>query len=113
VGFSIVYTLLRLAFPRTVVEATNEESGTHVTIPKVRSINDAVEVPADCFLVRLTEDLLFPNAGRVKTKIVETVKLHYEASSVSAESLRKVTACGMPLGTTRLDVSDVARESSP
>lgn len=48
-----------------------------------------MEVPSDCLLVRLTEDLLFPNAARTKTKIIETVKLHYEPSSILVSDVKR------------------------
>ncbi|KAK0391910.1 hypothetical protein NLU13_1408 [Sarocladium strictum] len=89
VGFSIVYTLLRLAFPTIHVDATNEESNIFGATAKTRPINDPIEIPTDAFLVRFTEDLLFPNAGRVKSKIVDTVKLHYDAGTAASHAVRR------------------------
>lgn len=89
VGFSIVYTLLRLAFPSIHVEATNDESDMYSVVPKTRPLNDPIEIPTDAFLVRFSEDLLFPNAGRVKTKIVETIKLHYDPSTAASQAVKR------------------------
>lgn len=71
------------------MDATNEESDIHSTVPKTRPINDPIDIPTDAFLVRFSEDLLFPNAGRVKTKVVDTVKLHYDPSTAASHAVRR------------------------
>ncbi|OAA31968.1 sulfate permease [Moelleriella libera RCEF 2490] len=123
VGFSIVYTLLRLAFPRLVglshIEtrdmhlagrhATSSSSAStfaasspslpppppsphhhhHQLSPQpfrgfsssaVLSLAD-IDVPADAFLVQYTDDILFPNAGRLKLSVIQAVKVHFEPAA--------------------------------
>lgn len=58
-------------------------------VPKTRPLNEPIEIPTDAFLVRFSEDLLFPNAGRVKTKIVETIKLHYDPSTAASHAIKR------------------------
>lgn len=89
VGFSIVYTLLRLAFPRTVIETTNEDSNMYPAAAKARVTSANLDIPSDSFLVKFSEDLLFPNAARIKNKIVDTIKLHYEPSSEATTDVKK------------------------
>lgn len=81
VGFSVAYTLLRLAFPKWIGLSHIETETDHWSIPIVHPIREGIDVPSDAFLVRFTDDLLFPNAERVKNAIVESVKVHYEPAS--------------------------------
>ncbi|GJN79642.1 hypothetical protein PLIIFM63780_003159 [Purpureocillium lilacinum] len=83
VGFSIVYTLLRLAFPRWVGLSHIDTENTHWTVPNHEAAS-SVDVPADAYMVRFTEDVLFANAERVKSSVVESVKVHYEPASDAA-----------------------------
>ncbi|KAL3958585.1 hypothetical protein ACCO45_006747 [Purpureocillium lilacinum] len=83
VGFSIVYTLLRLAFPRWVGLSHIDTENTHWTVPNHEAAS-SVDVPADAYMVRFTEDVLFANAERVKSAVVESVKVHYEPASDAA-----------------------------
>jgi sodium-independent sulfate anion transporter 11 len=84
VGFSIAYTLLRLAFPRWYATSSLEAETSHwseSSIPKVRPARDQIDVPPEAFLVQFTDDLLFPNAERLKSAIIDSVKLHYDQSN--------------------------------
>lgn len=77
VGFSIVYTLLRLAFPKWIGLSHTETENQHWSIPQ-HPTNKELDVPPEAFLVRFTDDLLFPNAERVKASIIENVRVHHE-----------------------------------
>lgn len=81
VGFSIVYTLLRLAFPRWIGLSHTETEQVQWSMPLTRMGAKDIDVPIDAFLVRFTDDLLFPNAERVKNSIVDSVKMHFEQAS--------------------------------
>ncbi|KFA64428.1 hypothetical protein S40285_01083 [Stachybotrys chlorohalonatus IBT 40285] len=90
VGFSIVYTLLRLAFPRWVGLTSNETENQHMYIPKSRPNDDQVEVPAEAFLVRFTQDVLFPNAERIKSAVIDSIKLNFEQPQSMATDMKSV-----------------------
>lgn len=81
VGFNIVVTLLRLAFPRLIKLSHTETETLQWDIPKPSPTADAIDVPANAFYVRFTDDLLFPNAERLKSEIVQAVKVRYEPAS--------------------------------
>ncbi|KHN94672.1 sulfate permease [Metarhizium album ARSEF 1941] len=93
VGFSIVYTLLRLAFPRWVGLSRREtETGTepgtetddgHTSPCLLPAAAEpcGVDVPAGAYLVRYTGDIVFPNAERVKAAIIQAVKVRSDPAS--------------------------------
>ncbi|EQL02367.1 sulfate permease [Ophiocordyceps sinensis CO18] len=85
VGFNIAYTLLRLAFPRWAGlshEDSSHENSSHESKDYTPQHPTAhVYIPADAYLVRFTDDILFPNAERVKSAIIESVKVHFEPES--------------------------------
>ncbi|KAL7892426.1 sulfate permease protein [Trichoderma sp. SZMC 28014] len=81
VGFSIVYTLLRLAFPRLVKISHSQAENNHWSLSKSRPKDSEIDLPSEAYLVRFTSDMLFPNAERLKNSIVEDIKVRYEASS--------------------------------
>lgn len=78
VGFNIVVTLLRLAFPRWIGLSSTTTEREEWNIPKVSPDANAIEVPPEAYYVRFTDDLLFPNAERIKAAIVESIKVNYE-----------------------------------
>lgn len=84
VGFNIVVTLLRLAFPRWTglsnIE-TNRGLDEKVFIPRTSPPTEAIDVPPEAYYIRFTDDLLFPNAEKLKAAIVESVKVRYEPAS--------------------------------
>lgn len=81
VGFSIVYTLLRLAFPRWIGLSHIETENTHVSVPTTSAASTNLDVPAEAYLVQYTDDILFPNAERVKTSIIQSIKVHFDPAS--------------------------------
>jgi sodium-independent sulfate anion transporter 11 len=86
VGFSIVYTLLRLAFPRLVKISHSQAENNHWSLSKSRAKDSEIDVPSEAYLVRFTSDMLFPNAERLKNSIVEDIKVRYEASSAMVQA---------------------------
>lgn len=84
VGFNIVVTLLRLAFPRWV-GLSNIETSAHanekIPMAKLTPAIDSMEVPPEAYYLRFTDDLLFPNAEKLKAAILEEVKLRYEPAT--------------------------------
>jgi sodium-independent sulfate anion transporter 11 len=78
VGFNIVVTLLRLAFPGLIKLSHTETENQHWDLPKPTVSTDTIDVPANAYYIRFTDDLLFPNAERLKSEIVEAVKVRYE-----------------------------------
>ncbi|QUC17408.1 uncharacterized protein UV8b_01649 [Ustilaginoidea virens] len=75
VGFTIVYTLVRLAFPRWTDAPTTEPSDagrSDVSAPS------SVDVPPEAYLVQYTQDILFANAERLKASIIQSVKMHFD-----------------------------------
>lgn len=78
VGFSILYTLLRLAFPRWAGVTHSDTENNHCTLPQTYQTSTEIDVPAEAYLVRFTDDILFPNADRIKNAILEDVKVRYE-----------------------------------
>ncbi|KID78830.1 uncharacterized protein G6M90_00g026140 [Metarhizium brunneum] len=81
VGFSIVYTLLRLAFPRWIGLSHLETENNHVSLPCAGAASTSVDVPAEAYLVQYTDDILFPNAERVKASIIQSIKVHFDPAS--------------------------------
>ncbi|KAJ4862295.1 sulfate permease family domain-containing protein [Trichoderma breve] len=89
VGFSLVYTLLRLAFPRLVKVSHSQTENNHWTLSKSRPNDSELDVPPEAYLVRFTSDLLFPNAERLKNSIVEDIKVRYAATTEMVEAAEK------------------------
>lgn len=85
VGFNIVVTLLRLAFPRWIGLSSTMTESEDWHIPKVAPSTDAIEVPPEAYYVRFTDDLLFPNAEKIKAAIVEAVKVRYEPTTAAVD----------------------------
>ena len=87
VGFSIAVTLLRLAFPRKLALSNIETSSNtfHLPRPSPQTHHDDLDVPPEAFYVRFTDDLLFPNAERLKAAIVQAVKLRYEPARAAVD----------------------------
>lgn len=77
VGFNIVITLLRLAFPRLKTLSNSDTSSNAWDLPRLQPNTGVIDVPPEAFYVRFTDDLLFPNAERLKSSIVDTVKITY------------------------------------
>lgn len=86
VGFSIVYTLLRLAFPQLVKLTHAQAENNHWSLSKSRPSDSEIDVPPEAYLVRFTNDLLFPNAERLKNAIVEDIKVRYSATAVMSQA---------------------------
>jgi sodium-independent sulfate anion transporter 11 len=84
VGFSVVYTLLRMAFPRMNQLSSAEAETNHWAMPATRPAPAQMDVPPEAYLVQFTDSILFPNAERLKSSVVESVKLHFEPSNVAA-----------------------------
>ncbi|KAK2599944.1 hypothetical protein QQS21_005328 [Conoideocrella luteorostrata] len=87
VGFSIVYTLLRLAFPRWIGLSHIETENTHISVPSRTQSSTNVDVPVEAYLVQYTDDILFPNAERVKASVIQSVKVHFDPASDAAVSI--------------------------
>lgn len=81
VGFNIVVTLLRLAFPRLIKLSHTETETQTWDIPKPSPAVDSIDVPTNAYYVRFTDDLLFPNAERLKSAIVQSIKVRYEPAT--------------------------------
>lgn len=86
VGFSIVYTLLRLAFPRLVKISHSQAENSHWSLSKSRPKDSEIDVPSEAYLVKFTSDMLFPNAERLKNSIVEDIKVRYDASTAMVQA---------------------------
>jgi sodium-independent sulfate anion transporter 11 len=85
VGFNIVVTLLRLAFPRWIGLSKIETEANDWKVPHPQPDARSLDVPPEAFYVRFTDDLLFPNAERLKAAIVESVKIRYEPHAHSID----------------------------
>lgn len=90
VGFSVGYTLLRLAFPHLIQVTHLDTENNHWSLPKNRIVDNELDVPPETFLVRYTEDLLFPNATRIKTRVIDSIKVHYEPANNPARDVKSV-----------------------
>ncbi|TWU76293.1 hypothetical protein ED733_005503 [Metarhizium rileyi] len=89
VGFGIVYTLLRLAFPRWIGLSHLETEDTHICLPLTGAASTNVDVPAEAYLVQYSNDILFSNAERVKASILQSVQVHFEPASDDAVKTNK------------------------
>lgn len=90
VGFSIAYTLLRLAFPGWIGlshSASDDVPQWSIPSNSPSRIQDG-DIPPEAFLVRFKDDVLFPNAERIKASVLESVKTHYEPASLAAFDLK-------------------------
>lgn len=85
VGFNVVVTLLRLAFPRWIGLSHFETENENWNIPRQAHDISTINVPLEAYYVRFTDDLLFPNAERLKAAIVESVKVKYEPSTTAVD----------------------------
>lgn len=103
VGFSLVYTLIRLAFPHWIGLSHKDTETVHWSPPKHHKLSDGIDVPAEAYLVRFTEDLLFPNAERVKNAIVESVKIQFEPASSAARDILATTKTWNVASTKRIE----------
>lgn len=86
VAFSLVYTLLRLAFPRLVKVSHSQTENNHWSLSRSRPNDAELDVPPEAYLVRFTNDLLFPHAERLKNAIVDDIKVRYEATSAMVQA---------------------------
>ncbi|KAK0372433.1 sulfate permease [Colletotrichum limetticola] len=86
--FSIGYTLVRSAFPK--VKTFSATSGQNRTIQReqaaVSSVAEDTFVPEDAMLVSFTDSIFFPNAGRIKKSVLESVKVQFERQEVGDQS---------------------------
>lgn len=78
VGFNIVVTLLRMAFPRWIGLSSTTAEQEDWQLPKPMPDIKALDIPPEAYYVRFTDALLFPNAEKLKAAIVEAVKVQYE-----------------------------------
>lgn len=85
VGFNIVVTLLRLAFPRVIKLSKIETDNDRIPVTRPSPVASTIDVPPDAYYVRFTDDLLFPNAEKVKSAIVQSVKVRYEPSTTAVD----------------------------
>ncbi|KAK5992598.1 putative sulfate permease C3H7.02 [Cladobotryum mycophilum] len=85
VGFSLVFTLLRIAFASWTGLSSVQTENTHWALHRFK--NNEVDVPPEAYLVRFSTDLLFPNSERIKTAIIEDVKVRYEQTTEAQELL--------------------------
>lgn len=102
VGFCLVYTLLRLAFP-TWIGLSHTDTETIHWSPRKHQASNGIDVPAEAYLVRYTEDLLFPNAERVKNAIVESVKVHFEPASSATRDINDSNRMWNTAGSKRIE----------
>lgn len=87
--FSVGYTLVRSAFPK--IKTFSATSSRNRTVPRAQlAAPQATEdtfVPDDAMLVSFTDSIFFPNAGRVKKSVLESVKVQFEPQqAVQAKS---------------------------
>ncbi|KAL7793169.1 sulfate transporter family domain-containing protein [Trichoderma ceciliae] len=86
VAFSLVYTLLRLAFPGLIKVTHEQTENNHWQLSKSRPDDAGIDVPPEAYLVRFNNDLLFPNAERLKNAIVEDIKVRYAPTAVMLQA---------------------------
>ena len=82
VGFSVAYMLLRLTFPRWLGLSHMDAASTQRSLPDWRRAPGDANVPAGIYLVRFTDGVFFANAERIKSAIVEAVRVRYEPAAV-------------------------------
>ncbi|KAL0937086.1 sulfate permease [Colletotrichum truncatum] len=86
--FSIGYTLVRSAFPKVKVSSAMSARN-DTTLQAQKSVSttpkDAL-IPDDAMLVSFTDSIFFPNAGRVKKSVIESVKVQFESQATVGES---------------------------
>lgn len=81
IGFNIAYVILRQVFTRV---STVPESELEAALNEARNIPSSI--PPDTRVFQLNDSLFFPNAYRVKTAIIETIKTHHAPVFNSAEA---------------------------
>jgi sodium-independent sulfate anion transporter 11 len=81
IGFNIAYVILRQVFTRV---STVPESELEAALNEARNIPSSV--PPSTRVFQLNDSLFFPNAYRVKTAIIETIKTRHAPVFNSAES---------------------------
>lgn len=74
VGFNIVYVLLRMVFA-SVTTAPDPRSELGLAIDEAREMPP--HLPADTRIFRFTESIFFPNAYRLKAKVLDTVQTYH------------------------------------
>ncbi|KAI8284064.1 hypothetical protein K4K60_002226 [Colletotrichum sp. SAR11_57] len=91
VVFSIGYTLVRSAFPK--VKTFSPMSGKSNMVPRTMtapaSAPDDSFVPDDAMLISFTDSIFFPNAGRVKKSVIESVKVQFEPRMTAEQQGKK------------------------
>ncbi|KAJ0335600.1 hypothetical protein COL922a_009002 [Colletotrichum nupharicola] len=91
VVFSIGYTLVRSAFPK--VKTFSPTSGKSNMVPRTMtapaSAPDDAFVPDDAMLISFTDSIFFPNAGRVKKSVIESVKVQFEPRMTAEQQGKK------------------------
>ena len=85
VGFNIAVTLLRLAFPSWVGLSSIETTAEKWNVARPYPGAAQLDVPPEAFYIRFTDDLLFPNAERLKSAVVEAVKVRYEPATAAID----------------------------
>jgi sodium-independent sulfate anion transporter 11 len=103
VGFCIVYTLLRLAFPHWSALSNLETQDRHVVLPNAHLADTELDVLPEAFLVRYTEDVLFPNASRIKSKVIDKIKVRYDPVSNSTRDMKSVDRSWNVAGRKRIE----------
>ncbi|KAK6223526.1 sulfate permease [Colletotrichum tabaci] len=80
VMFSVGYTLIRSAFPK--VKTFSATGAKNRKIPSGQATNpptaEDIPVPEDTMLISFTDSIFFPNAGRIKKLVLDSVKVHFE-----------------------------------
>ncbi|WQF82606.1 Putative SLC26A/SulP transporter, STAS domain, STAS domain superfamily [Colletotrichum destructivum] len=78
--FSVGYTLIRSAFPK--VKTFSATGVKNRKIPPGQATNpptaEDIPVPKDTMLISFTDSIFFPNAGRIKKLVLDSVKVHFE-----------------------------------
>ncbi|KAI8299908.1 putative sulfate permease [Colletotrichum sp. SAR11_240] len=91
VVFSIGYTLVQSAFPK--VKTFSPMSGKSNMVPRTMtapaSAPEDAFVPDDAMLISFTDSIFFPNAGRVKKSVIESVKVQFEPRMTTEQRERK------------------------
>lgn len=85
VGWSIAVVMVKGAFAR--VKQVGVDSGKEEKEGLDQGRSELTNVPADTRVFKLTKDVFFPNAQRVKTQILDAVQTHHSAvySTVNGE----------------------------
>ncbi|OHW95685.1 sulfate permease [Colletotrichum incanum] len=88
VMFSVGYTLVRSAFPK--VKTLSATGGQNRMIPRAQvaalPATEETFVPEDAMLVSFTDSIFFPNAGRIKKSVLESVKVQFQKQATMSDS---------------------------